>query len=275
MALEDRSSPNNASSPGPNTANHKPGLNGSAVTSNKVEDKKPNIDINVIKQECEDVKIWKQISAQDNVNSYSITRFVNSSSHEDKKNYEQINEDKTSKNEDSRIKFSVDNILKPDFGASSRNNRIWNPLKRTITPIIRASDELRKPRVNNRSRNLEVNRVTEVNECDLVSVKTRRLTCDSLSDSTKQPLSSPAPSTSSEGDQSSTGKGNELWPAWVYCTRYSDRPSSGMSILTLTKQTIVFIFSTDGQNTLMFYFLSGLFESFLKLGLKNLLYIEF
>jgi len=29
-----------------------------------------------------------------------------------------------------------------------------------------------------------------------------------------------------EGGGSSPGKGS-LWPAWVYCTRYSDRPSSG------------------------------------------------
>jgi hypothetical protein len=26
-------------------------------------------------------------------------------------------------------------------------------------------------------------------------------------------------------------KGPQLWPAWVYCTRYSDRPSSGEFLL--------------------------------------------
>jgi homeobox protein engrailed len=37
--------------------------------------------------------------------------------------------------------------------------------------------------------------------------------------------------TSSNPDEkmvtSDRGKGSQLWPAWVYCTRYSDRPSSG------------------------------------------------
>jgi len=30
-------------------------------------------------------------------------------------------------------------------------------------------------------------------------------------------------------DQQPTNNDKEMWPAWVYCTRYSDRPSSGKS----------------------------------------------
>lgn len=40
---------------------------------------------------------------------------------------------------------------------------------------------------------------------------------------------------SSDDAKSETGStkddGTQLWPAWVYCTRYSDRPSSGKSII--------------------------------------------
>lgn len=45
------------------------------------------------------------------------------------------------------------------------------------------------------------------------------------------PASSTVSATSSNPDEkmvtSDRGKGSQLWPAWVYCTRYSDRPSSG------------------------------------------------
>ncbi|NXT96991.1 HME2 protein, partial [Buphagus erythrorhynchus] len=36
-------------------------------------------------------------------------------------------------------------------------------------------------------------------------------------------------SSDSDSSQASSNAGNQpmLWPAWVYCTRYSDRPSSG------------------------------------------------
>jgi hypothetical protein len=33
-------------------------------------------------------------------------------------------------------------------------------------------------------------------------------------------------------------KGAQLWPAWVYCTRYSDRPSSGESLLLKPVYTV-------------------------------------
>jgi hypothetical protein len=45
------------------------------------------------------------------------------------------------------------------------------------------------------------------------------------------PASSTVSATSSNADDkvvtSDSAKGSQLWPAWVYCTRYSDRPSSG------------------------------------------------
>lgn len=45
-----------------------------------------------------------------------------------------------------------------------------------------------------------------------------------LSGESAQPSSNPA--SASAGKQNATD-GQSLWPAWVYCTRYSDRPSSG------------------------------------------------
>lgn len=47
----------------------------------------------------------------------------------------------------------------------------------------------------------------------------------SVSSSSTSPESSLVPSQG--GQMGENGKPNLLWPAWVYCTRYSDRPSSG------------------------------------------------
>jgi hypothetical protein len=45
---------------------------------------------------------------------------------------------------------------------------------------------------------------------------------------------------SSNPDEKSNdyAKGPQLWPAWVYCTRYSDRPSSGEFFLLQSDYTI-------------------------------------
>ena len=50
-----------------------------------------------------------------------------------------------------------------------------------------------------------------------------------LKSSTNKGSSVQNPALTSEGKQEGEvrGKDGKLWPAWVYCTRYSDRPSSG------------------------------------------------
>lgn len=344
MALEDRSSPNSASSPGPTTANDRPGTDGNAVnvtspppvekTETRLSD---DFDLNrkiKIEPEIESEnfpeknRIWRKISEDESsrtpspdrekrllpksalpaeiiqrFSSYSIERFVNSptesgenrqypvmSPHNvpflpnyknhkivrspesddrtlspDKKFHESSEEEMPENHHnhhhtEHRIKFSVDDILKPDFGSKyiQKHVEIWNPLKRTVTPIIRTSDELRKPRIvqNRTNRNFDIARLTETDVTDerksldefpkrrnselcpveASKLQERRRTTDGITDghinrkdqektNVNVPLASPAASSSSEGDLS--GKGTELWPAWVYCTRYSDRPSSG------------------------------------------------
>lgn len=81
------------------------------------------------------------------------------------------------------LKFSIDNILKADFG-----RRITDPLN------IKKS----RPKKGNFE---EVKSQVPV-------------------DLTKQEAEK------SSGSENSSGQ-PMLWPAWVYCTRYSDRPSSG------------------------------------------------
>lgn len=89
------------------------------------------------------------------------------------------------------LKFSIDNILKADFG-----RRITDPInirkskpKKVIPEVPKEYDESSKT----------------VGPVDL-----------SKTDSEK-----------SGKTETTSGSQPMLWPAWVYCTRYSDRPSSG------------------------------------------------
>ncbi|XP_072937715.1 homeobox protein invected-like isoform X2 [Epargyreus clarus] len=104
------------------------------------------------------------------------------------------------------LKFSIDNILKADFG-----RRITDPLTK---------------RKSLKARQLEVKPVKEVpvppkpEEARVPELKGDKGAID---------LSKAEDSNSSQGTAqgSTSGDGPMVWPAWVYCTRYSDRPSSG------------------------------------------------
>ncbi|CAH0761761.1 unnamed protein product [Diatraea saccharalis] len=114
------------------------------------------------------------------------------------------------------LKFSIDNILKADFG-----RRITDPLTKRkslkarhfeakTVPVKEAVPLTSKPEV------LE-SRVPEVKPGEKGGAID---------------LSKSEDSSSNQGSTTSTttGEGGPMvWPAWVYCTRYSDRPSSGRS----------------------------------------------
>lgn len=82
------------------------------------------------------------------------------------------------------LKFSIDNILKADFG-----RRISNPL---------LTNHTEKQRKN-------VGSEHNIDPIDLTKTEDSKISTKEAK-TEKQPL---------------------VWPAWIYCTRYSDRPSSG------------------------------------------------
>ncbi|XP_048001917.1 homeobox protein invected-like isoform X2 [Leguminivora glycinivorella] len=97
------------------------------------------------------------------------------------------------------LKFSIDNILKADFG-----RRITDPMKRKkreVKEVKEAKEEVRVPEVKSGEKGGAID------------------------------LSKGDDSASNSGSTTGTtsGDGPMVWPAWVYCTRYSDRPSSGRS----------------------------------------------
>ncbi|XKL65831.1 hypothetical protein PGB90_009251 [Kerria lacca] len=108
------------------------------------------------------------------------------------------------------LPFSVDNILRPEFGKSALGTMATSPTtsKRSISPLI--------------SRKTKIPRYEKSTD-DNISVTSTK---DSLS-----PRNTDYEDQNSDKltDDSSTEKdvNGKAWPAWVYCTRYSDRPSSG------------------------------------------------
>ncbi|XP_037296076.1 homeobox protein invected isoform X2 [Manduca sexta] len=100
------------------------------------------------------------------------------------------------------LKFSIDNILKADFGR-------------------RITDPLHKRRVKSRQFETKSSPVKEPVKLDEPRVPEVKPGEKGAVDLSKED------SGSSQG--STAGEGSMVWPAWVYCTRYSDRPSSGRS----------------------------------------------
>jgi hypothetical protein len=135
------------------------------------------------------------------------------------------------------LKFSIDNILKPDFGrgggAISPNSACDNSANTIVL-----NNNIRHHHKPKSNKNLLSNK-------DLNGVSVRTVTTDVAASATVQPInlsakdagSSPGTTATATGTASgaasttttSGGTSSQplLWPAWVYCTRYSDRPSSG------------------------------------------------
>ncbi|XP_049882438.1 homeobox protein invected-like [Pectinophora gossypiella] len=104
------------------------------------------------------------------------------------------------------LKFSIDNILKADFG-----RRITDPLNKRKTLKSRQF-EVKSP-VKDVASKPEI----EVREPEKLSEKGGAIDLSKGDDSSSNSGSTPG---------ATSGEGPMVWPAWVYCTRYSDRPSS-------------------------------------------------
>nr|CAB51041.1 putative transcription factor [Periplaneta americana] len=165
------------------------------------------------------------------------------------------------------LPFSVANILKPDFGrraviSSRQQEPAFRPaIRRTVTPICdyqrlyRPHEHLPgvqplpapKPTKKPTSAWSPVTASSTAARTPLVPIEipASNLQQPARSKGVSPPVpptsgtSSPplSPASSTVSATSSTpedklaspdnAKGPQLWPAWVYCTRYSDRPSSG------------------------------------------------
>uniref|UniRef100_A0A336LUU9 CSON000547 protein n=1 Tax=Culicoides sonorensis TaxID=179676 RepID=A0A336LUU9_CULSO len=143
-----------------------------------------------------------------------------------------------------KVKFSIDNILKADFGRriteplmkrgnKSSSNSVKKMLKQEGMTMKQQNIVNRNNNNNDRSKRQSppmspqssIGDRSEGAPMDLTGTEHER---DSNKSVSPPPTGTGNTTTGSSGS-SSDGKGPIVWPAWVYCTRYSDRPSSGKS----------------------------------------------
>lgn len=140
--------------------------------------------------------------------------------------------------------FYIDNILRPDFGRrkeGTRRNEINIVERENRCPSAPGSGQVGAPVSGEGTSSPQT--VSASKKTDITAEaprKTRAETGDQCS------------SSDSDSSQSNTGQAKQpiLWPAWVYCTRYSDRPSSGMNTILYT---VIFAHMPSGMNVNKYY----------------------
>lgn len=125
--------------------------------------------------------------------------------------------------------FSINEILRPGFGERKaessqellqlQNNalsafHLFNNTVPRTRPILSIGDLFNRHKTY-------LNAVTSQSTCSSSTLEPPKFKVEKITEAL-QPMSSP-------GSESPTNSGssNSSWPAWVYCTRYSDRPSAG------------------------------------------------
>ena len=134
------------------------------------------------------------------------------------------------------LKFSIEAILSPEFGKnenSSNHNSKQNRSSK-LTSIHRSfPSDLEDGHKAKKSRcSFDISSLTgkRKHSSDSESSTTSSFSTNSQESSNQKLINGVHQSLKDnlkKEDNDDKNKGPTLWPAWVYCTRYSDRPSSG------------------------------------------------
>lgn len=165
---------------------------------------------------------------------------------------------------ETNLKFSIDNILKPSFG-----RRITDPLLKRQKPMRKSAASHRTSITNSDRINITTASIDSMTNLRLSMPTNNKQSMDQttapkLLNQLSNPMNSNGSSkesiTTSATDKSSTtssqsavnspttdanSKGAIAWPAWVYCTRYSDRPSSGKNLTAYSCRTSIITIYTS------------------------------
>lgn len=241
MAFEDRCSPNQANSPGPVTGRVP------APHSNSSNTYQPSqYTCTTIDSRFDRVLVKVQPNSPPSSPNMEYQNYYRPET-PDVKPVIQDFEEKRRQQPSAPVAFSINNILHPEFGLNAirKTNKIEGPKPAGLNhSILYKPYELSKEYskfeyIKSKESNdfgalpplgglrQAVSNIGEqIKEKEIPkSVEAKRP--DSAS-SIVSSTSSGTLSTCGSTDTSQTSQGNSsLWPAWVYCTRYSDRPSSG------------------------------------------------
>ncbi|CRL00008.1 CLUMA_CG013298, isoform A [Clunio marinus] len=113
------------------------------------------------------------------------------------------------------LKFSIDNILKADFG------------RRITEPLLRSSKSRKALRDGKQDKEMfkKFNAPAASKDSFGRSPDDNHRISENSHSSHSPSMTEQSKSESNKGSNSSSS--GTVWPAWVFCTRYSDRPSSG------------------------------------------------
>lgn len=114
--------------------------------------------------------------------------------------------------------FYIDNILRPDFGG-----------KRKVNTLVRNGESLRLTRGKEELRGRKCPKSSIPHQAGVGGEKEKKDSnaSEHQRDDTDAAVEGSRARCLNTQDDSPPGSKPMLWPAWVYCTRYSDRPSSG------------------------------------------------
>ncbi|KAL0809814.1 hypothetical protein ABMA28_011307 [Loxostege sticticalis] len=260
MAFEDRCSPNQANSPGPvagrvppphaeNQMNYCPQSQYTCTTIEpRYERGSPNMTIVKVQPNSPPPSPEQNQNEMDYQNYYRPeTPDVKPRIADDRFDPERMRAQQQS----TPIAFSITNILHPEFGLTAirKTSKIEGP--KPVGPnhsilykpydLSKAQNDYQKfsfdylkakesefnplpPLGGLRQTVSQIGEVVQEKEIPkMVEPQKRPDSASSIVSST----SSGAPSTCGSTDTNNQSSNATLWPAWVYCTRYSDRPSSG------------------------------------------------
>ncbi|KAL2088044.1 hypothetical protein ACEWY4_016872 [Coilia grayii] len=140
--------------------------------------------------------------------------------------------------------FFIDNILRPDFGCKkdlANRERAQTSGRENVNPlVIRPSHASSLCQDSNCSSDSTSSSSSSSSSSSPTSKQTSSKAAEANGTSTprfgENPTSVMAVNTSNGGTVTPKESQPLLWPAWVYCTRYSDRPSSGPRTRKLKKK---------------------------------------
>lgn len=139
---------------------------------------------------------------------------------------------------ENNLKFSIDNILKPSFGC------------RITDPLLKRNKSMRKSAVSHKLTYKNINTShDDIKSTESIAHITSEscekkkfsLPHDEFCQTSTNKESVDVNSSEQSDKPNSNGTGPLSWPAWVYCTRYSDRPSSGKIFTHILSFYFIFI----------------------------------
>lgn len=137
------------------------------------------------------------------------------------------------------LKYSIRNILQPDFGRSAVQGL------RQVSPAPPKHSKL----ISFKPYESKVEDGEKIAPLGSLSEAVKQIGVQNNEESPDSGASTPLPNPE-DIKKDNDGNVPTLWPAWVYCTRYSDRPSSGR--LSGVERFSVFLFKKHLKSVLTF-----------------------